>query len=286
MRPRSLGNLLLPIACLLAAAPAAASQGWLTSLAAARAAAAESRRPILVDLYAEWCGWCKVLDREVFSTPRFTGYAEKFVLLRVDVEDGAEGSRLQERFEAMSLPTTLVVDGDLALVGRVEGFSPLEVFIAKLEAELAQHQELLETYERARAGSDGEALTLLAGDFHRRADGRRAAALYQRLLAVSQPAPAAADWLRYRRADALRLAGELERATAALAEVRAAAAARGDTELGEAADVLRFQLAHEAGACREAIAALEAFLAAHPGSELRSYVRRTLKELQQKPTCT
>ena len=58
------------------AAPPAA-EGWLDDLAAARARAKSESKPILVDLWADWCTWCKRLERDVFSTPVFQQFAEK-----------------------------------------------------------------------------------------------------------------------------------------------------------------------------------------------------------------
>jgi hypothetical protein len=44
------------------------------------------------------------MEREVFTQARFQTYAERFVLLRVDVEDGAAGSELQRRFQRRVAP--------------------------------------------------------------------------------------------------------------------------------------------------------------------------------------
>src|SRR3990172_13240993 len=100
--------LLLFAICSPLAAHAAAS--WHQKLAPALSEAQSSNRLVLVDLYAQWCGWCKRLEREVFATAKFQAAARDFVLLRVDVEDGGEGSRIQARYEAETLPTTLILN--------------------------------------------------------------------------------------------------------------------------------------------------------------------------------
>ena len=83
---------------------------WLDSVDEAFAEARRNEQLILVDLYADWCGWCKKLEKDVFSTPAFQTFARDFVLLRVDTEDRGEGTAIQRRYEAFSLPTTLVLD--------------------------------------------------------------------------------------------------------------------------------------------------------------------------------
>ena len=70
-----------------AGAPEApAASAWHQRTDEAFAAARQSGKPVLVDLYARWCGWCRTMEREVFTQEKFRAYAERFVLLRVDVE--------------------------------------------------------------------------------------------------------------------------------------------------------------------------------------------------------
>ena len=118
--------------CLLATAArssATVPEGWHESVATARQAALESGNLILVDLYAEWCGWCRRLEKDVFDHPDFAAYAKKFVKLRVDVEDGGDGTELQSRYHANSLPTTLVLTPKFVLVDMVQGYAPREDFV-------------------------------------------------------------------------------------------------------------------------------------------------------------
>jgi thioredoxin-related protein len=52
--------------------PAQSAEGdvqWLTLTEAIKKAEKE-KRPIFVDVYTDWCGWCKVMDRETFSDPK------------------------------------------------------------------------------------------------------------------------------------------------------------------------------------------------------------------------
>lgn len=61
---------------------ASAKEGWLVDLDEAYAISAKEGKPILANFTgSDWCGWCKKLDRDVFSKPEFITWAEKNVVL-------------------------------------------------------------------------------------------------------------------------------------------------------------------------------------------------------------
>lgn len=46
---------------------------WMT-VDELNAAYAKNPRPILIDLYTDWCGWCKVMDRSTYSNEKVVRY--------------------------------------------------------------------------------------------------------------------------------------------------------------------------------------------------------------------
>ena len=59
---------------------------WLTPEEAASRLGQE-KRPILVDLYTTWCGWCRQMDRRTWSNKQVIRYlSKKFYTVRVDAE--------------------------------------------------------------------------------------------------------------------------------------------------------------------------------------------------------
>ncbi|MEM7356703.1 MAG: thioredoxin family protein, partial [Acidobacteriota bacterium] len=281
MKIRSIA--LLTLLCFAPAVSAATGEvdGWLTSVDAAVDAAADGDRKILVDLYADWCGWCKVLEEKVFTTPEFRTFTQDMVLLRVDVEDGGEGSELQARFGANSLPTTLILDSQLAKIGEVSGYAPTPRFLAAVRGQLQEYEAMLEFYERVRRGDDLALMRRLGEDLHARGDTRRAATLYEAALDKAATGSTTAAWLHYLAADAHRLNSDLGRAESRYRTSRQLAKSRADEALNERLDMLRFHLAHDTGDCPEAVASLEKFLESHPRSSLRSQARYTLAALRR-----
>jgi len=118
--------------------------GWITSAEQGQQEAKANNKLVLLDFTgSDWCGWCILLDREVFSKPKFKEYASKnLVLVEVDfpkmkpVPDATrkENVRLAQRYQVQGFPTIIVLNGDGQVVGEfgyVRG-GP-DAFIAVLE---------------------------------------------------------------------------------------------------------------------------------------------------------
>lgn len=105
-----------------------ASTGFDEALDRARS----EKKLLLVDVYTDWCGWCKKLDREVFSDARVASAASRLVAVKVNAEKG--GEKVAERFAVNGYPTILFVDGTGNVVKRVEGYVDADEMLEILSA--------------------------------------------------------------------------------------------------------------------------------------------------------
>ncbi|THU39928.1 DUF255 domain-containing protein [Niastella caeni] len=47
----------------------------------------KEKRPVLIDLYTDWCGWCKTMDKKTYSNKDVTSYVQqKFYPVKFDAE--------------------------------------------------------------------------------------------------------------------------------------------------------------------------------------------------------
>jgi thioredoxin-related protein/ribosomal protein S21 len=115
-------------AFLLLAVPQAFAGPWLKSLTAAQKQAKADHALIFVDLFADWCGWCHQLEQQVFPSESFQKATDGYVLLRLNTEDGADGTKLAQRYGVTSLPTSLVITHDMVVAGMIRGFLPPEPY--------------------------------------------------------------------------------------------------------------------------------------------------------------
>ncbi|MBI5596192.1 MAG: thioredoxin family protein [Elusimicrobia bacterium] len=118
-------------ALLLACAPAAASDVWLSDLAAAKKAAAASGKPILVDFQAVWCYSCYFMEQKVLSKDPFKAAAKGLVLVKLDV-DTEEGLALKKKLRAGFLPSYVLMDASERELGRIVGEQNEGDFLAQL----------------------------------------------------------------------------------------------------------------------------------------------------------
>jgi thioredoxin-related protein len=120
-------------ALVLVLAPQTFAGAWHKTVAAAQKAAQQKNQLILVDMYAEWCGWCHRFEREVFPSEAFQNASADLVLLRLDTEDNGEGSAFQKKYQVTSLPTFLLLAPDLSVAGVMRGYAPANQFVQMLK---------------------------------------------------------------------------------------------------------------------------------------------------------
>lgn len=116
---------LFTASCAVQGAFAASSTpaGFTDNLDEALQRAKASGRYVLVDFSgSDWCGWCKRLDKEVFSKPEFLDTATNtYELVFIDspsdetlLSERAKGEnpKLVEKYDVHGFPTVLMMNGD------------------------------------------------------------------------------------------------------------------------------------------------------------------------------
>lgn len=114
---------------------------WMT-IQEAEQLSKKSPKPILIDIYADWCGWCKKLDKTTFQHPDIAEYVnDNFYAVKLDAEmretitvagkeykyitDGRRGTHelaLALSNGQMSLPTMVILNSKLAQLGIIPGY--------------------------------------------------------------------------------------------------------------------------------------------------------------------
>lgn len=65
----------------------------------------------IVDVAAEWCPFCKVIDSQIFTNPVIKKYLQKIALIKVDVTAmDASNLALLQHLKADGPPTVFVID--------------------------------------------------------------------------------------------------------------------------------------------------------------------------------
>ena len=112
------------------------------------AANANNPKMILVDVYTDWCGWCKKMDKDTFTDPRVIAHFQKnFYAVKLNAEDTKRkfpfmGKTFSEAEMAASMrvnsyPNFVVIEPGLQNIAQLPGYREPEAFLAGL-AELIE----------------------------------------------------------------------------------------------------------------------------------------------------
>ncbi len=110
---------------------------WIhDDLDAALALAAETGKPVFIDLYADWCGPCVMLSDDYFSRDDYKEVLSQCILIKINVDNYPQ---LAQRYRAQSIPTLILADANGNEIDRITGVggSP-EDFLPVISAFISQ----------------------------------------------------------------------------------------------------------------------------------------------------
>jgi thioredoxin-related protein len=275
-----LKRFLVVIALAVVIVPQLQAGPWIKSIETAQKKAKAGNKLIFVDLFAEWCGWCHKMEQEVFPSEAFQDATDKMVLLRLNTEDGGEGTQLAQKFQVRTLPTFLVLTPEMTVAGVIRGYAPAKEFVQSLE-EVEKNQEtfLKRVKNEGDIATDYQKRLDLAKDFTQRYDLKGSESRLKKLIAEKNVPVAIRDQAYYE----LAVSQVLQRNFAdALKTIESFGKVQSRGESYENARLLAGQIYLEQGNILGAANELRSFKASFPNSPLVKNVDIMLPDLERR----
>ncbi|MBD2756442.1 thioredoxin family protein [Spirosoma validum] len=144
---------------------------WLT-IQQAYALTQKKPKKFVVDVYTDWCGWCKVMDRKTFSQPAIVDYVnENFYPVRFNAEQTADVTLGKQTFKyisggshgvhelaaallknQMGYPTTVFLDEKFNLIQPIGGYLDARTF-HQIITYFGNDYHQKEPFDRYKAGT-------------------------------------------------------------------------------------------------------------------------------------
>lgn len=143
---------------------------WQGALQQAR----QRQVPLFVDIYTDWCGYCKKMDRDVYADASVGSYMnEHFVNVHLDGETSF-GEAFVAKMSVRGFPTMVYLDTEEHLLHKLVGYTALREFLDESRQVIATAERWPELQAAAAAGTLDDEQHLLYFELLERRDSAQA----------------------------------------------------------------------------------------------------------------
>lgn len=115
--------------------PEAAKVNWI-SIDEAQELGKKEPRKVIVDVYTDWCGWCKKMDQNTFSDAEVAKYInDHFYAVKLNAESRdivkykdteLTKAELSKAFRVSAYPTIVIIDEEFETIFPIPGYRSAE----------------------------------------------------------------------------------------------------------------------------------------------------------------
>ncbi len=115
---------------------------WTNYTDGVRKASAENKK-VLIDVYTDWCGWCKRMEKDTYSDEDIKNYlTQNYILVRLNAESDVKETVGQEvmtqteiakAYRVNGYPTTIFLSTDGQPITSVPGYMKPDEFMLVLK---------------------------------------------------------------------------------------------------------------------------------------------------------
>lgn len=118
------------LAVVLAAVTArAADVNWTHDYDEALKKAKTEKKLVMIDIYTDWCGWCKKLDKDVYTDKMVQEkLAKGFICVKINPEKNSKNKKVAKDMGVHGYPYIGFFDADGKKINEIGGYVPAKKF--------------------------------------------------------------------------------------------------------------------------------------------------------------
>lgn len=93
-------------------------------------------KPIMLDLYTDWCTWCQELDATTFTDKSVVEKARGFIAVKINPEEDELGEELIEEYNIQGYPAIVFLNKNGEMLTKVNGYVEAQEFLSSMELAL------------------------------------------------------------------------------------------------------------------------------------------------------
>jgi len=110
---------------------AAGKIDWVRNFDQALAKAKESKKPVAIDFYADWCGPCKMMDKETFTDASVSSEMTNWICAKIDVDKDPATAK---KYNVSAIPTTFLLSPEGQTIDSKVGYVQAKDYLPFLQA--------------------------------------------------------------------------------------------------------------------------------------------------------